>query len=156
MAKVLQRIWDGIIEFEDDDASRDVWDYNAFGKSAVVWLQYSRELFRAASYLMEKRERTWNDITHLFQAPIALMLGAYAIETLLKMVIIAEFCVQHGLTFESHNAKEFVPKSHNLLGLIEKAKVRVSAMDRDLLKDLSRYSVWAGRYPIPLTSAGYT
>jgi hypothetical protein len=60
---------------------------------------------------MEERPRVWNEITHLLQAPIALMLGAYALETLLKMVIVDEYCLIHGVTFESTLPKSFFPQS---------------------------------------------
>ena len=104
---------------------------------------------------MEERPQKWNEITHLLQAPIALMLGAYAIETLLKMVIVGAHCDVHGQTFDAHRAEQFLPKSHDLLALVKQAKLRVNENDRRLLRELGKYSIWAGRYPIPLNSDGY-
>jgi hypothetical protein len=104
---------------------------------------------------MEERERKWNEITHLLQAPIALMLGAYAIETLLKMVVVDAHCEEHGHTFDARRAEQFLPRTHDLVALTKQAKLRVNEDDRGLLSDLGKYSVWAGRYPIPLKCDGY-
>jgi hypothetical protein len=107
--KFTRKLRRGILEFEDEDVPRDLRAFNAFGKSVALWFEHSKELYRAACTLMEDRPRGWNEITHLLQAPIALMLGAYAIETLLKMAIVDEHCKIHGITFESRAAKDFLP-----------------------------------------------
>lgn len=156
MAKVTRKLWGGILTYEEDDTARDVHLFNKIGKSAGLWLYQSRELYRAALRLMEEQPRKWNEVTHLFQAPIALMLGAYAIETLLKMVIVGAHYDQHGPTFDAHRADQFLPKTHDLCALVKQAQLRVNENDRALLRDLGRYSIWAGRYPIPLRSDGYT
>jgi hypothetical protein len=153
--KITRKLWRGVVEFEDVDVTPDQRAFNAFGKSVVLWFEYSRELYRAARCLMEERPRVWNEVTHLFQAPIALMLGAYAIETLLKMVIVAEHCKVHGIGFESTAAQEFLPTVHDLAHLVQSANLRVNQTDRKLLTQLTRYSTWAGRYPIPRYFAGY-
>jgi len=155
VAKVIRKIWGGILEYEDDDTPLDVRAFNEFGKSTVLWLEQSRELYRASMYIMEERQRKPNEITHLRQAPIALMLGAYAVETLLKMVIVGDYCDQHGVTLMSRHAKDFLPKSHDLAALVKTANLRVNKTDRMTLRELARYSLWAGRYPIPLSHVGY-
>jgi hypothetical protein len=155
LTKVIRKLWGGIIEFEGDDVAAEVRAFNNAGKSTALWLFQSRELYRSSVYLMDERKRKWNEITHLLQAPIALMLGAYAIETLLKMVIVGAHCDKHGLTPESRRATEFLRTTHDLVRLVNTASLRVNNDDRTLLRDLSRYSLWAGRYPIPLDSGGY-
>jgi len=155
MTNVRRQLWGGAIQFEDEDVPSDLRAFNSFGKSVLLWFEHSRELYRSSCYLMEKRARVWNEITHLLQAPIALMLGAYAIETLLKMVIVGEYCDRHGITLDSKSAKDFLPATHNLLDLVKRANLRVNQADRKLLNELSRYSTWAGRYPIPLGYLGY-
>src|SRR5260370_12582085 len=155
MTKVTHHLWDGIIQSEDEDVPFDLRACNSFGKSVMMWFEHSRELYRSSCYLMEERPRVWNEITHLLQAPIALMLGAYGIETLLKMVVVGEHCDKHGITLDSKSAKDFIPATHNLVDLVKKANLRVNQDDRDLLENLSRYSIWAGRYPIPLGYSGY-
>jgi hypothetical protein len=155
MAKTLRKIWGGIVAYEDDDVPSDLHLFNNVGKSATFWLLQSRELYRSALCLVEERARVRNEVTHLLQAPIALMLGAYAIETLLKMVIVGAHCDMHGHTFGARRADQFLPKTHNLLKLADQAKLRVNERDRKLLRNLGEYSIWAGRYPIPLMSDGY-
>jgi hypothetical protein len=155
MARVTRTLWHGALAFEDDDTPPDVRLFNEAGRSTALWLYQSRELYRAGLYLMEERERIWNEITHLLQAPIALMLGAYALETLLKMVIVGAHVNQGGHTRDAHRAEQFLPRTHDLVTLTRQAKLRVNEDDRGLLRDLTRYAVWAGRYPIPLTSDGF-
>jgi hypothetical protein len=156
LTKVIRKLWGGVLEYEDDDIDAEVRAFNDTGKSTSLWLYQSRELYRSALYLMDPRQRRWNEITHLIQAPIALMLGAYAIETLLKMVIVGAHCDKHGIHGESRRAKEFLPMSHDLVALVKAADLRVNQGDRALLVDLGRYSLWAGRYPIPLDSTGFS
>lgn len=153
--KVTRKLWRGILEFEDVDVPPDQRAFNAFGKSAILWMEHSRELFRSARFLVEERKHAENEITHLFQAPIALMLGAYALETILKMVIVAEYGDTNGFNYDSIEAKDFLPTVHDLPALAERAKLRINKVDRSLLKKLTRYSIWAGRYPIPRFFKGY-
>ncbi len=155
MAIVTWNIWGGVVSYEDDDTPSEVHLFNNVGKSAALWLYQSRELYRSALYQMEVRERKWNEITHLLQASIALMLGAYAIATLLKMVIVGAHCDEHGRTFDARRAEQFLPRTHNLVALVKQAKLRVNEDDRKLLRELGEYAVWAARYPIPLKADGY-
>lgn len=143
--QVTKTLWRGIIAYEDHDVSDHVRAFNEFGKSELVWLLHSKALHSASVRLAEKPDV-------LFDRTIALMLGGYAIETLLKMVVISEFCDTHGKTLTSNAAKEFLPKTHHLTELARKARLRVNKNDRVLLTRLSRYTIWEGRYPIPLAA----
>ena len=153
--RVTRKLWRGILEFQDEDVSPDRRAFNAFGKSAILWLEQSRELHRSAHRLMQEKPRDEHDLAHLFQAPIALMLGAYALETLLKMVIVGAHGDAHGMSYESVSAGDFLPTVHDLEQLAQRAALRINKTDRKLLKQLTRYSTWAGRYPIPRHYAGY-
>jgi hypothetical protein len=74
MARMTRKtVWGGVVTYEEDDTPTDVHLFNNVGKSAGLWLYQSRELCRSAFRLMEERERKWNEVTHLLQAPIALM-----------------------------------------------------------------------------------
>jgi hypothetical protein len=155
LAKVLKKLWGGAIEYEDDDTPLDILSFNAFGKSAVLWLEQSRALHWAAVSLKKGDERGKTGPRAGFDHVIALMLGGYAVEALLKMVVIADHCEAHGFTLDSKSAKEFLPATHDLRKLAAQAKLRINVKDRAVLTSLSRYTVWAGRYPIPLFAADY-
>jgi hypothetical protein len=122
---------------------------------AVLWLEQSRALHRAAVALMRKESMWCAAMTPEVNTPIALMLGGYAVETLLKMVIIDDYCDANGLTYDALRAKDFLPTIHDLKQLAKKARLRINRADRELLAKLSKYPVWAGRYPIPRESSGY-
>lgn len=154
MAKVIRKLWGGI-EYEDDDAPPDVRSFNQFGKSAVMWLEQSHALHWAADSLKKNERSIEGGARGGFDHVIAVMLGGYAVETLLKMVIIAEHCEANGFTLDSRRAQEFVPTIHDLDKLAMKANLRINAKDRAMLADLSSYTVWAGRYPIPVYAAEY-
>jgi len=72
LAKVVRELWGGIIKYEDDDTPYDVRFYNAFGKSALLWLEQSRALHRAAVALMRKESMWCGAMTPEVNTPIAL------------------------------------------------------------------------------------
>jgi hypothetical protein len=155
LGRVKRKLWDGVIEHKDDDTSFDTRSFNGFGKSAAMWLEQSHGLHWAAEALGKSDSATSGGSKRPFNYLIALMLGGYAIETLLKMVIVADHCGASGLTLDDKSAKAFLPAIHDLPQLTVQARIRVNAQDRTLLSELSRYTIWAGRYPIPLLAAGY-
>jgi hypothetical protein len=125
--------------------------FNRYGTWSSIWAEQSTALNRAA--MTVAKQATIGD-RPATDTPIALMLGGYAIETLLKMVVIADHCKTNGLILDNVRA-DFVPKTHDLVRLAAKAKLRTTKSDRKLLATLSRFTVWAGRYPIPLIASGY-
>jgi hypothetical protein len=155
LAKIVRELWGGIIKYQDDDTPYDIRSFNTFGKSALLWLEQSRALHRAAVALMRKESMWCGAMTPEVNTPIALMLGGYAVETLLKMVIIGDYCDANELTYDALRAKDFLPTIHDLKELAKKANLRISKADRELLAQLTKYPVWAGRYPIPHVSSGY-
>jgi hypothetical protein len=114
LAKVVRELWDGVVRYEDEDATYEVRSFNSFGKSAILWLEQSRALHRAAVSLMRKESMWCGAMTPEVNTPIALMLGGYAVETLLKMVIIGDYCCANGLTHDALRAKDFLPTIHDL------------------------------------------
>jgi len=154
--RVKKSAWGGILEWEEDDTPRDVQYFNATGKALVLWRQQSVSLYWAARYLVDEKPGLKDEDRREENAPAALMLGGYALETLFKMVIVADHCLTHGFSLSSRRADEFLPKIHNLEKLIKAAKIRCNARDREILRKLSEYSVWAGRYPIPMNAQGFS
>ena len=75
--------------------------------------------------------------------PAAQLLYAYAIENVLKgLIITAKPLLIGGRTL--NNAL----KSHNLIKLAKEADFTVLLQEEPVLKALSELSVWAGRYPV--------
>jgi hypothetical protein len=78
--------------------------------------------------------------------PPAQLLYAYAIENVLKGLVIAN----RPQLIEERELNEEL-KSHNLMKLSEKASFTVHIQERPVLAALSQLSVWAGRYPVART-----
>ncbi|MGO8977481.1 MAG: hypothetical protein ACLPTZ_21220 [Beijerinckiaceae bacterium] len=78
--------------------------------------------------------------------PPAQLLYAYAIENVLKGLVIANT----PRLIEEQELNEGL-KSHNLIKLAEKAGLTVHVEERLVLEALSQLSVWAGRYPVART-----
>jgi hypothetical protein len=155
MAKILKSLWGGAITYEDDDIPFDVRQFNDFGKSAILWLEQSHALHWAAVALKDGAKSRTSTVRAATDHVIAIMLGGYAAETLLKMVIITDHCDARGFARDARHAREFLPTTHDLIKLAAMAKLRINARDRRTLGDLTKYILWAGRYPIPLSAAGY-
>jgi hypothetical protein len=153
LAKV-PRDW-GWVYWEEDDTPPDVRHFNVAGKSALLWLERSRSLHFAAA-AVRAHSASNNPKVGPFGFQIALMLGGLAVETILKMVIVADYCETHGFRRDSREAKEFVPPIHDLTKLVTKAKLRINKADRDTLGELTSFSVWRGKYPTPLSATAYT
>jgi hypothetical protein len=82
--------------------------------------------------------------------PPAQLLYAYAIENVLKGLVIAN---SPQLIEEGELSGEL--KSHNLIKLAEKADFTVHVQERPVLEALSQLSMWAGRYPVARTRREY-
>jgi hypothetical protein len=82
--------------------------------------------------------------------PPAQLLYAYAIENLLKGLIIAN---QPSLIEEQELNNRL--KSHNLIRLAGMANFSIHVQERPVLEALSHLSLWAGRYPVSLTRREY-
>src|SRR5258706_14619699 len=121
LAKVSRDL--GWVSWEEDDTPMEVRHFNVAGKSAWLWLEQSRSLHFAAEAVHADSARN-NPKVGPFGFQIALMLGGFAVEAILKMVIIANYCEAHGVHGGSREAKEFVPTIHDLTKLITKAQLR--------------------------------
>ena len=136
--------------------SYDMKAYNTIGLHLGPWLWQAKG-HNAAAHLQWKAARRIGTArtVGLFHRAIALMLAGFAIETLLKMVLIDA----HMRTYEAPTShaklKEVIPTIHALRDLAAKARVRINAADRKTLDQLTNYAVWAGRYPVPLFATGY-
>ncbi len=73
------------------------------------------------------------------------LLMGYAIENLLKAILM----IQHPEYFKP-DQKLVDIQSHDLAGLCSRCKIDVQQDETNLLKKLTTYILWQGKYPIPL------
>lgn len=152
-AKKVRKEWMGrIVEREDYDVPFDVRWFTTFGRLTTLWLWQSRALYESAELVMLSRK---NGAGTFFNVATGMMLGSYAIETLLKAAQIAELneTQQEGLFFSY--AKEMHSTFHELNKLVDETGIKVSKKDRNLLSQLTECAIWKGKYPIPLKAKEY-
>jgi hypothetical protein len=116
-----------------------------------AWQQVAREYALAGNYLLD-----WYDVTRISPNASAfefthsggvappMVLFAIAVENLLKAIRVAR---EGSPVLGGELSRHF--KHHNLLNHAERAKVSVSAEERDLLEHLTDL-IEAGRYPVPV------
>ncbi len=136
----------------DPRSSQNLWDnrHKALASEQSAWVISAEELLRAFEMLAQQSEedvRPGRDITAPFGVSnVAMMLGALAIENLLKAVCLP----QVSPLFNKRGA--FDLDTHDLLKLAEDAGIALSQEERILLERLEQFITWAGRYPVPLRS----
>ena len=81
------------------------------------------------------------------------MLMAYAIENLLKAILIRQ-CMEdyEQEVMRTHELPKDL-KEHDLMFLINKTNFTINQTETNLLSRLCRNSVWQGRYPVPVKAA---
>ncbi len=80
-----------------------------------------------------------------------LMLAGFAMENVLKALIVQNQRESLEQEFSTKNELPKILKSHNLVVLAERAGLQfTNEGTKKLLDRLTRHSVWAGRYPVPL------
>jgi len=132
-----------------------------FGTTIVdpaAWVDTANDLTRALSLLGAQIEAALSNSVNapsaglderLFLHPTYMMLVAYAVENYLKGALVAK----SGWTVADVSSKfPTALKSHNLLDLMSKLDLHVNVEERDLLERVATYSIWAGRYPVPLSA----
>jgi hypothetical protein len=83
--------------------------------------------------------------------PIYLMLIGLAIENLAKGVLISRSAAEY-VGQEGHLRKPI--KTHKLVDLAQLCNLPLSSDQENMLKKLTSYIEWAGRYPVPETLSG--
>ncbi len=123
-----------------------------------LWIRNAEELQAAAAvleidirlYWSECRVKDNHDIQvsnrKYVQGPYS-MLMAYSLENYFKAIIIHDKSDSlRGILLT--NLPRYL-NDHNLVQLAKQAKVTLDISEEELLNRLSRFSTWAGRYPIP-------
>jgi len=130
------------------------------------WIDKANSLLDSATLLETKVTEFWESWRRHLQddsiriksdkyLSIYFMLTSYAIENLLKSLIVRKKREQ--LKNELNNRQELpkILKSHNLVKLAQEAEFPIkSQLQEDILRRLTRCVIWSGRYPIPLNYKG--
>ena len=117
-------------------------------KSPILWLSQANALSEAAKVLIESRP-SWQLMPPLVRGvsdcqfcAVALMLVGYSLETCLKAMHI----LTHGIDAYIEQEKNYF---HHDLVELAKFFPSMSDKDRAILKALTHFTMWAGRYPDP-------
>jgi hypothetical protein len=136
----------------DKRSPKDFWDgqHKKLASEQITWVLTADELLRAFQLLAQQaeadvRQTRGNGCYVPRLSGVAMMLGALAIENLLKAIRLPQVIP----LFNSRGA--FVLDTHDLLKLAEDAGISLLQEERILLERLEQFLTWAGRYPIPLS-----
>jgi hypothetical protein len=127
----------------------------------IHWLYSALDLIESAKLLVPKIQEVWENLReHSSNQNIALipnyytgpyfMLMGFATENILKAGLVLRN--ESELRFDFQQTRRF-PKlleGHDLVKLAKKMNFQTGTDEEDLLRRLSRNTVWAGRYPIPI------
>ena len=117
-------------------------------KNPILWLCHAKALMEAALVLLQK-EPSWETMPVIIRGvcdcqycAVALMLTGYSLETCLKAMLI----LTHGVDQYLAREKEF---HHHRLEKLADFITDLSEKDRAILRALTHFTMWAGRYPDP-------
>ncbi len=117
-------------------------------KSPVLWLSHAHAMAEAARVLIQGNPNldpmppNIRGVSHCQYHAVALMLVGYSLEICLKAMLI----IKDGIAAYQANEKEH---RHHRLGELAAFIPSLSAKDEAILKALSHFVRWAGRYPDP-------
>ena len=132
----------------DPRSPKDAWDeqHGLLAGNPVAWALKADELISAFEILVtEFEERAESAPSGPRFSSVALMLGGFAIEVLLKGLLVQKEA-------PINTKGKFIYGSHHLIQLAEDAELPLSEDERRLLEKLEEFLTWAGRYPISLES----
>jgi hypothetical protein len=121
------------------------------------WISCGENLLAAASMFESQLREYWGKTTTERKSRekflrANMMLAAFALENVLKALIVQEHRDELATEFDRKKELPHILKTHDLCRLAERARLRLAEDGTSaLLQRLTRYSVWAGRYPVPLS-----
>jgi hypothetical protein len=154
--------WAGVNPLMSIKYSEDLLDW-------VQWENKADELLQAAKLLEPYVREFWNITTIDFKEgkysdplktprippynpqSIYFMLVAYALENLIKVIILRQR--QNELRGRLISKLPEMVKCHNLRHLFKEANIPVTVSEEDLLHRLYLQSTWKGRYPVPVEAS---
>jgi histone H3/H4 len=131
----------------DPRSPKEAWDmqHRILATEPIVWLLKADSLMAAFEVLVADDERRAGQNLPRRVQSVAYMLAGFAIENLLKGLLIAA-------RTPLDKAGRFTLKSHDLLDLSAEVGCQLDDSNRRLLERMQEFAIWTGRYPIPLSS----
>jgi hypothetical protein len=115
------------------------------------------ELARTLTIAAEPIKRRFFEIAHVSQniegirleqlayVRAYMLLTGLAFENLIKAIVLAR-----------HHSLSNLPRGgHGLLAILDSLKLELAPVEKDFLRRLEEYVVWAGRYPVPRAAGTY-
>lgn len=146
--------------------------FEQYAADPLQWMHVSRNLLTAASRLWMDVQRALKQLDRSIKSrkpnrhpeldglrlrgPFCLLAGR-GIENLLKGLIVSQILAQ-GKEPTDSGRLQINATTHDLVRLSNRAGVELSEIERDLLRRLSTFVVWGGRYPVALseTATGHS
>jgi hypothetical protein len=141
-------------------------DPQLFAQVAVTWSQWigqAGEHLYAAQILLPHVQQRDAEIHRLMESRhsgtvlmspsltgIYFLHCAFSVENAFKGVIAAERAVEIESEIRKTNKIPKLLLSHDLVSLAKKADLSIGTDEEFMLTFLSRYGIWAGRYPLPV------
>lgn len=122
----------------------------------INWISSAEDLLASATLFDLEWQGYWKtkgaeQKKHEKHLKAHLMLLGFALENLLKALIVQDQRQALESEFELKKELPQILNSHDLIKLAERARLHFSDDGtKELLARLTRHSVWAGRYPVPL------
>jgi hypothetical protein len=116
---------------------REVWNHN------LEWVRASEAAARNHSYTTLKAMPTEIFGVHF-------MLVAFAVENMLKAGLVRAEQWDVREEFEKDGRLPRLLQSHDVFLLCSRLGIQLSVEEEDIARRLTRASIWAGRYPIPV------
>ena len=142
-----------------DSVHRTNYESKAFWD--IHWIRKAKDLLKSADLIQPEVVRLWNsveegldnmdrEILADYYQGTYFMLRAFAVENILKAVIIRNKSTEYRRKFRDTLKFPKELQSHDLVKLAKKAGFDFTVEQEDLLRRLTRSATWHGRYPIPL------
>lgn len=126
-------------------ADFEEWAYEQSGKNPLAW-RYSAENLLTAARAVKKEVKDFGGMMHSLAAVEAMLLG-FAIECLLKAIYIKG---ENTLVKQGRYAHIPHAADHDLIQLAVAAKVSLTKVEKVVLRKLTPFILFAGRYPIAM------
>jgi len=126
-----------------------------------LWIASAEDLFATARLIEPELRLRWRSIAErskraqpiTIHAVYILLIG-FAVENLLKSRIVKfDRKAWRRKILESGKLPEEFKGNHDLLRLARRARLRLRREDEETMRRLTRFTRWAGRYPVPGDSA---